>query len=140
MSACRALCLVAVAAVLACAARVGADEPPNPIVTQIKETVSDPSKTFTLLVHLKTKDGAGDKLETAFAKAAKKARKEKGCGRYELNRDPKDATHYLVYERWDGVPAIEAHLKAPHTTALLMELRDILDGAPKFDVLLPAGE
>lgn len=122
------------------AAPVEGQEKSHPIAEQVKAGLKDPTKPFTMIVHLKTKDGAGPKFETAFSKALKPTRAEKGCHAYELNRDTKTPTSYVLYERWQNLAALEAHLKTPHITALLAELGDLLDGPPELRVLLPAGE
>jgi quinol monooxygenase YgiN len=118
----------------------GGQEKPNPIAAQVKASVKDPTKPFTMLVHLKAKEGAGEKFEAAFAKALKPTRKEKGCLAYDLNRDPKTPGQYLLYERWQTLADLEAHLKAAHITTLLMELGDLLAGPPELRILLPAGD
>jgi quinol monooxygenase YgiN len=120
--------------------RAFGQEKENPIAAQVKASVKDPGKPFTLVVTLRVKEGAGAKLETAFAKAVKATRLEKGCVTYDLNRDTKTPGQYMVYERWQNLAALEAHLKSQHITALLGEIGDLLDGAPEFRVLVPAGE
>lgn len=117
-----------------------ADEEPHPVVAQVKPHLKDPNKPFTMTVHLQVKEGAGDKFEAAFSKALKGSRKEKGCIAYDLNRDPKKATSYTVYERWQNLAALEGHMKTEHITALLKEIGDLLEGPPEVRVLFPAGE
>jgi quinol monooxygenase YgiN len=102
--------------------------------------VKDADKPFTLMITLKVKEGEGKKLETAFAKARKATLKEKGCRAYDLSRDTEDPTRYQVYERWQSLAALKAHLAAEHTKALLGELPRLLAGAPTPRVLIPAGE
>jgi quinol monooxygenase YgiN len=126
--------------VAACVAPATGEEKPNPIVTRVKDSVKDPAKPFTLIVTLKLKDGAAEKFEAAFLKAAKPTRKEKGCLVYELSRDAKTPTQYVVYEHWQNLPALEAHLKTPHITTLFKELSDLLAGEPESRVLIPVKE
>jgi quinol monooxygenase YgiN len=134
--------LAGTAALLAMPALTGsaADKEPNPLVAKVKAELKDPTKPFTLTVQLQVKEGMQAKLEAGFSKAAKETRKEKGCLAYELNRDAKDSTRYLVYERWKSLADLEAHLKTPYITSLLDELKDLLTGPPEGKVLLPAGE
>jgi quinol monooxygenase YgiN len=136
-----AICLLGVLAVsLPTVTRAPAGEKPNPIAAKVKASLKDSAKPFTLIVRLRVKDDAGDKLEAAFAKAAKATRKEKGCLAYDLNRDAKAPTQYLLYERWQNLDSLEAHLRAPHITALLAQLGDLLAGPPEAQVFLPAGD
>jgi quinol monooxygenase YgiN len=122
------------------AAPAAAQDMEHPIAAEVKKQVKDTSKPFTMMVYLKVKEGAGPKFETAFAKAIKGTRKEKGNKAYDLNRSAKDPAEYIVYERWQNLAALEAHLKTPHITTLLEEVGDLLDGMPEVRVFVPAGE
>lgn len=115
-------------------------EAQDPIVVSVKAQLKDPARPFTMLVQLQIKDGMQEKFEAAFAKAIQGTRKEKGARAYDLNRDAKDPTRYVVYERWTSLADLEAHLKTPHITALLGELKDMLAAPVEAKVLLPAGE
>lgn len=113
---------------------------PHPIAVQVKAELKDPAKPFTMIVRLQVKEGEQNKFEAAFAKAVKATRMEKGCVAYDLSREAKDPTRYIVYERWKSLADLDAHLKTAHITALLAELKELLAAAPEARVLLPAGE
>jgi quinol monooxygenase YgiN len=51
-----------------------------------------------------------------------------------------DPTRYVVYERWQSLADLEAHLRTPHTTSLIAALTETLVGTPDFRVLTPAGQ
>jgi quinol monooxygenase YgiN len=140
----RNLALQVMAAVLAVAALASspapAEEKSNPIVDRVKASLKDPSRPFTMLVQLRVKADAGPKLEAAFVPAARATRKEKGNLAYQLNRDVKTPTRYLVYECWRDLPALEAHLKSEYITSLLKDLGELLDGPPEVQILIPTGE
>jgi autoinducer 2-degrading protein len=121
-------------------ALAAADEKPNPIVASVKAELKDPAKPFTILVFIQVKEGSEEKFETAFAKAIAGTRKEKGNLVYQLNRDVKKPGHYCVYERWQNLDALDAHLKSPHLKTLRAETGDLRVGAPEVKVYLPAGE
>ncbi|MSQ97316.1 MAG: antibiotic biosynthesis monooxygenase [Gemmataceae bacterium] len=125
---------------LALVAQAPAQDKENPIATEVKANLKDPTKPFTMFVHVKIKVGAGSKFEAAFAKAIVGTRKEKGNKAYDLNRSVKAPNEYVVYERWQDLAALQAHLKTPHITTLLTEIGDLLDGPPEVKALLPAGE
>lgn len=112
----------------------------HPIAAQVKAHVKDANKPFTMLVTLRVKEGSEDKFATAFAKAIKPTRKEKGCLEYQLNQDAKMPTQFLVYERWENLASLEAHLESKHILTLLEEVGEMLAGPPEVRVLLPAGE
>jgi quinol monooxygenase YgiN len=114
-------------------------EKEHPIAAQVKAALKDPGRPFTLVVHLKIKEGAAEKFEAAFAKAAQPTRQEKGNRAYDLNRDAQAPTKYLLYERWQDLSALDEHLKTPYITKLLSEVQELQDGPPEVSVLLPAG-
>ena len=145
MAFCRlAKCLGSMVAVLVVGgfvvSSVSAQKKPHPIAVMVKASLKDPAKPFTLLVRFQAKEGAEAKLETAFAQATKLTLKEKGCLRYELNRDPKMPGHYVLYERWQDVPSLEAHLNSNHIATLLSELNELRAAPPEAQVLLPVDE
>ena len=115
--------------------RAGAADEENPIVKLIKSKVKDEKKTFALLVTFKVKAGEEKKFEEAFVPALAATRKEPGCVAYYLNRDPDDATTYIMYESFKGIPGLEAHMKEKHTQTLLATVIPLCDGDPKIKVL-----
>jgi quinol monooxygenase YgiN len=112
----------------------------NPLVEQVSATVKDTSMPFALLVHFEAKEGAGQKLEAAFAKAVAATRRENGCLAYDLIRDAQTPIRYVVYERWQNLAALEAHLSSSHIAALRTEISDLRTGPPVAEVLLPVSE
>lgn len=121
-------------------AAVGAEEKPHPIAAQVQATVKDASKPFVMLVWFKVKDGSEKDFEAAFAPAIAATLKEKGCRAYHMSRDPKSPTTYLLYEHWDNVKDLSAHLKTPHVGAVGGKLGDLTSGAPEVRVLEPVGK
>jgi quinol monooxygenase YgiN len=131
------VCTLAVALAVSAAAPA-ADE--NPIVASVKANLKDPDKPFTMLVRIKVKEGSEEKFEKAFAKARVETRKEKGNRAYDLARDTKMPTQYVVYERWTNIEALDEHIKSKYITALLAELHDLTAGPPELSVFVPAAE
>jgi quinol monooxygenase YgiN len=117
-----------------------AQEKENPLLTQIRASLKDPNKPFTMMVMVRVKEGAEKQFEEAFAKAIRGTRQEKGNRAYDLNRDAKMPTAYVVYERWQDLAALEAHLRTPHITTLLAEIGDLLAAPPEGRAFIPAGE
>jgi quinol monooxygenase YgiN len=130
---------VLLALMVACVPAPG-QEQEHPIATQVKTSLKDPTKPFTLFIQIKVKEGTSGKFEAAFAKAAKETRKEKGNKAYVLHRSAKEPTEYVIYERWLDLAALQAHLKAAYVTSLLAEVGEMLNGAPDVKVFLPTGE
>lgn len=112
----------------------------HPIAVKVKESLKDPAKPFAMAVILQAKPGTEAQLEAAFVKAIQATRKEKGCSTYDLNRDLQKPGQYVLYERWQDLPALNAHLHTPHITKLLADLADLFAAPPEIRVMLPAAE
>jgi quinol monooxygenase YgiN len=117
-----------------------AAEPENPVLASVRAAIQDPSKPFVLVVQIKVKDGAGTKFEAGFAKAAKESRKEKGNRAYELSRSTKNPNEYVLYERWENLSALAAHVKTPHFQEAVAALGSLGDGPPAIGIFVPAGD
>ena len=122
------------------ASQATAQEKGDPIASQFKAGLKDLNKPFTMIVRVQVKVGAEEQFEKAFARAIAGTRKEKGNIAYDLNRNARKTSNYLVYERWRDFAALEAHLKTEHITTLLSEIGDLLAMPPEVQLLLPAGE
>jgi quinol monooxygenase YgiN len=117
-----------------------AAEPEHPVLATVRAAVQDPTKPFVLAVHIKVKDGAGPRFERAFVEAAKESRKEKGNRVYELSRSTKNPNEYLIYEHWDNLAALAAHLQSAHFQKAIAAVGELGDGRPDIRVLAAVGE
>ena len=88
--------------------------------------------SFSLIVSFQVKKGEEKTLIEAYKPAAAATLEEKGCKRYELHQDLETPTKFVMFERWDSVADIEAHMGAAHTKKLLATLAKIADGPPAF--------
>ena len=126
--------------ILASSGFLRAGEKGNPIVEAAKENVADPKKPFAMVVIVQVKEGEGKAFEDLFKPAIAATRKEKGCIAYDLNRDPKEATKYYVYERWQSVAALEFHMQTEHIKTLLSKIADVVAGPPEVKFYVVSGE
>jgi quinol monooxygenase YgiN len=106
----------------------------HPVVALVKSKVKDPARPFALFVTIKARPGKEKDLEAAFAPCIAATTKESGCLASEVNRDPDDPTAYVMFEKFKGEAALEAHLKSEHTTKLLEALEPLADGQIKAKV------
>ena len=90
--------------------------------------------SFSLIVSFQVKKGEEKTLLDAAKPCIAATVKEKGCKRYELHQDLETPTKFVMFERWDSVADIEAHMGAAHTKKLLATLAKIADGPPKFEI------
>lgn len=95
---------------------------------------------FTLTVRMKVKAGENQKFEEAFTKLAKLSRQEKGCRAYHMNRGTKEPNVYLVYERWDNLAALEAHMKAAYFLEAVEKTGPMTDAPAELAIMVPVGE
>ena len=90
--------------------------------------------SFSLIVSFKVKKGEEKTLLDAAKPCIAATVKEKGCKRYELHQDLENSTKFVLFERWDSVKDLEAHMGADHTKKLLATLGKIVDGPPKLEI------
>lgn len=115
-------------------------EQEHPVLTRVKASVKDPAKPFVMLITFHVKDGQGPKFEAAFAKAIAATRKEKGCRAYDLSLNEKNPHEYVLYERWDNLDALAAHLKTEHIKQLGKDNAGTTEGSADIKVLSPVSE
>lgn len=127
-------------AALALSAVVPVQEQEHPALTRVKASVKDPTKPFIMIITFKVKEGQGPKFEAAFAKAIAETRKEKGCRAYTLSCNGKNPTEYVLYEHWDNVDALAAHLKTDHLKQLGKDREGTTEGNAEVKVMVPVGE
>jgi quinol monooxygenase YgiN len=110
----------------------------DPILRSVKDNLSDPTKPFTLLLRFKVKEGQGPKFEAAMGKAVKETRKDKGNLAYELSlsRSAK-GSNYIIYERWENLAALEAHMKTAHFKTTATEIAPLLESAIDLELFVP---
>lgn len=95
------------------------------------------NKTFTFIVKLKIKEGTKEKFEAVVAKTAKASLLEKGCGAYELHADSEHPGEYILWEKWKGLAALEAHMKEEHTKEILAMFGEVCAVPPTLQLLAP---
>jgi quinol monooxygenase YgiN len=106
------------------------------ILAAAKKDLSDPTKPFTLLIQFTVKEGQAKKFEAAMTKTIEGTRKEKGNQAYELSRTPL-GRGYVVYERWESLAALEAHLNAAYFKTALDGVVPLLERGTTVELLVP---
>src|SRR5579884_1682024 len=124
---------LAVLTVTVLATAASAQDNESPIIAQGKAELKHPDRPFVLLVRVQLKDGMQKKFEAAFATSRQSTRKEKGNLAYQLTRNAKDSTHYVVYEHWKNLAALESHVQSQYVTTLLSEVHDMVEAAPEME-------
>jgi quinol monooxygenase YgiN len=79
---------------------------------------------MTVIINGSLHIGADDR-EKALAETAElvsETRKQPGCRHYVWSADPTSDTRVYVYENWDSVDALAAHLAGPYYANMLAAL------------------
>jgi quinol monooxygenase YgiN len=116
---------------LACPARAQDKEPE--IITRLKKAKIDGE--FTLVVLVKVKEGEDKNLLKLAKPCVAASRKEKGCLRYDVLQDAEHPQQFVFFERWKSVKDLEDHFTTDHFKKLGGQLKEIVEGAPRFAVL-----
>jgi quinol monooxygenase YgiN len=107
------------------------------IIAAFAAQVGDRHRPLALIVRFRVRTGAGKRIEEAFAQASAHTAGEAGAMSYQLHREPDNPDAFLVYERWRSLDDLEAHLRMPYIAALRAKIDAVMEGEPKFQVVLP---
>jgi quinol monooxygenase YgiN len=88
------------------------------------------STPVRVVARLTAKSDKVEDLKAILLSIIEPTRKEAGCKRYELLQNNADPADFTFVEEWESGAALEAHMKAPHLTAALGKLGDLLGAAP----------
>ena len=87
-----------------------------------------------VIATLKAKSGKEDELIAAMTDLVKSVREnEPGTLDYTFHRSKKDASTFMVYEKYKDDEAIQAHMAAPHFREAGKKMAGLLGGAPVID-------
>ena len=86
-----------------------------------------------VIAKLKAKSGEESKMEEALRGMVPKVEAEEGTLMYSLHRSQKDATQFLLYEKYKDAEALKAHSETPYFKEFFGVLQPLIDGAPEIE-------
>lgn len=107
------------------------------IISSFAAALEDPRKPLALLAEFHVRQGTQDLVEAAFADIREPTAAESGVIAFELHRERREPTRFVVYERWRSLADLEAHLRTPYIRALRRLLDGLMVGVPEFRILTP---
>ena len=93
---------------------------------------------LSLVVRLRAKPGAEDRLAALLGDLARASLEEPGCQAFVAHRSPEDGSAFMLYERWEGEAAMESHRATDHFTRAIDEFPLLLVGRADEGALGPA--
>lgn len=115
-----------------------AEEALHPFAVEVSAKLPDAEQPFVMIVDLKVRSGQAEALVAAMTKPTLETLKEPGNAAYELSKSVEQADTFVLYEKWQNVSALDAHLKQPYLTELLAAFDKLLAEPPKLTVLTPS--
>lgn len=96
---------------------------------------------MTVTARAKAKPGREGDLERALRAVVGPTHQEAGCLHYSVHRGLEDRATFVTIERWTSKEAVDRHMTAPHTQALLKQIPELLAAPPDITAyeLLPEG-
>lgn len=79
-----------------------------------------------VVAEMTARGGKEDELRQKLTGFVAPTRVENGCVQYDLHEAEDRPGHFLFFEKWTSVEALEAHLSSPHIAAVLPQLASIL--------------
>jgi quinol monooxygenase YgiN len=110
------------------------------IIAAFRTELADPAKPFALLVRFAVEATGAQRIATAFAEATPLTLMEAGCRSFHPNREARNPNRFVVYERWQSLADLEAHLRMDYIHKLRGVINELIVGAPEFHVLMLAND
>lgn len=86
----------------------------------------------TIMAHITARPDTSDEMARVLADLAVKSKNDPGCKRYNVYQDAKAPIHFVTVEEWEDQASIDAHMAAPHVTAVLARVPDLVGEAPEI--------
>jgi quinol monooxygenase YgiN len=109
------------------------------IIQTFGARLQNPAIPLSLLGRFAVQESGREAIKSAFNRAKSRTLDEPGCQVFELNEDPQQPGHFLVYERWRSLADLGAHLRAAHIAELRALFHSLIIDGPEFHVLVPIG-
>lgn len=94
-------------------------------LADLRASLKDPSKPFTLIVTFELKADAVERFAAIADEAAAGTGTEAGVLQYDFHQSAKNPAQFVLFEQWRSLDDLAAHLALPHTQKLLAALGDI---------------
>ena len=108
------------------------EEAPHPVTEIVRQSLETNGRsadgTFTLIVRIDTDEPQA--IIDAVNACSPPTRKEDGNIRYQLHQSADEPDTFILYERWQSLGELDAHLKAEHTRRLL----EVLDAKASIEL------
>ena len=82
---------------------------------------------LTVIAYMRAAPGKRDELRQALEALVEPTRQEKGYVNYDMHQSLQDPDMFFFYENWESEADLDAHLAAPHLTALAARIPELLD-------------
>jgi quinol monooxygenase YgiN len=98
--------------------------------------------SIVVVATLQAKPGSEAKLQSLLRGLIKKTHEEAGNHLYALHVSKRDATRFVMVEKWEDDDSLAEHMKAPHMEVFAAAAADLLASAPTIIVTdpIPAGD
>lgn len=97
------------------------------------EAQPDVELTVVLAV-FEARTGRIEALGALLARYVVLTRRAQECRNVDLVASVIERGRFVVIEKWESAAAQRSHMDAPETVALAEDCRDLLSGAPRFDL------
>src|SRR5580692_8197564 len=91
---------------------------------------------FVVIARYQVRPGEEDRVEAALGQLVEPTRAEPGNLDYQVFRDPKDPSLFVLFERYADEAAFDAHRATPHFSAWLAgQVLPALADRPRLDLV-----
>ena len=84
------------------------------------------AEQISLIAFIKAKAGKEAEVKKVLTDLLAPTRQEEGCINYTMHMNPQDPSHFMFYENWASQALLDKHLNAPHVTAFVARVDELL--------------
>ncbi len=88
---------------------------------------------LTVVAEIIAKPGQEQRLREELMRLIEPTRAEEGCLQYDLHESTERPGHFLFYETWTSLAALDRHLATPHLERLSALLPELAEGEARID-------
>src|SRR5262245_23199917 len=84
-----------------------------------------------VIATMRAREGKESSVRDVLTALIVESRQEKGCLQYDMLVGDEDPAEFALYERWESVVLMNAHLRSRHIEVAYGITTDLIEGSPK---------
>ena len=91
-----------------------------------------------VIATMRAREGKEGNVRDVLTALVVESRQENGCLQYDMLVGDEDPAEFALYERWESMGLMNAHLRSRHIEVAYGLTSDLIEGTPKVVSYVPA--